>query len=90
MKKNKHFKKMGQYLKKKRESLNMSQLKLSQKLGYENLQIISNYERGLCFPPAKKMPKIVKALKLKEEDKTVICEIIIQRTADSLKQMKLN
>ena len=45
-------------LKKIRESLNMSQSEVSDKLGYSNAQMISNIERGVCFPPPKTLKKM--------------------------------
>ncbi len=43
---------------------NLSQLELSQMLGYKNGQFISNVERGLCNVPLKMLKKISDVLEI--------------------------
>ncbi len=52
------------FLKERRIELDLTQKELSEKLGYSTTQYISNWERGLCGPPAKKIPEIIQLLKL--------------------------
>lgn len=49
----------------KREKANLSQRDLAQKLGMASAQLISNWERGKCEPPVKKLAAISKILDIK-------------------------
>lgn len=61
------FLELGTYLKEKRQSENMTQSELSEKLGDVHAQFISNWERGLCAPPGHCFPKLITILKLNRE-----------------------
>ena len=52
-------KKLGKYLKEKRLAVELSQAEVAKKLGYNSAQYISNFERGLCMPPLKKLRKLI-------------------------------
>ena len=52
-------KKFGSYLKEKRLDAGLNQSEVARKLGYSSPQYISNFERGLCLPPLKKMKRII-------------------------------
>ena len=58
--------KICKFLKKKRLDVNISQKELSQKLGYESPQIISNYERGVCLPPISSFKPLLKTLGIEQ------------------------
>lgn len=44
-------KELAQYLKKSREEAELSQRKVSEKLGYTTPQFVSNWERAIIAPP---------------------------------------
>lgn len=50
------------YLLKAREMKGLTQKELADKLGIASAQLISNWERGLCAPPIKKIQKLSKIL----------------------------
>lgn len=54
---------LGSYLRSRRESLNLNQKTMAQKLGYTSPQIISNIERGVQGVPVKKVKAFVKIYK---------------------------
>ena len=53
------FAELGKYLRDKRKLKGMSQSDVAKKLGYSNPQFISNFERGLCAPPLKKLKILI-------------------------------
>jgi transcriptional regulator with XRE-family HTH domain len=55
---------LGKYLLRKRLDKNLTQHRLAQLLGLKSGQFISNYERGLCSVPLKKVKVMLKILKL--------------------------
>ena len=60
----KTFYTVGQYFKKERIKIRMSQKEISKKLGYTSPQFISNFERGVSFLPIKKLAKLTNILNL--------------------------
>ena len=69
-------------VKKYREKLgNLSQLEMSNKLGYKNGQFISNVERGLCGMPFKKLNDTAKILNI---DVTLLTAAVILDTKETL------
>jgi len=62
------FENIAQLTKLSRKDIGMTQLELSEKLGYSNGQFVSNLERGVCGLPRKKMKIYCKALKVKRVD----------------------
>lgn len=44
------FKRIGKYLREKRENKNLTQANVATELGLSSAQFISNFERGLCTP----------------------------------------
>ena len=54
-------------LKTLRESAGLSQADVADKLGYISGQFISNWERGVSFPPIKAIPKLAKIYKTDRE-----------------------
>lgn len=60
----KSTKNIGIAIKENRKKVGISQVRLSQELGYKNGQFISNVERGLCSIPLKKVQRVSQALKV--------------------------
>lgn len=58
---------LGQYLKQKRLSLNLTQAELAGMLGNVHVQFISNWERGLCAPPNHCFEKLIEVLNLSRD-----------------------
>lgn len=58
----------GQLVRKNRERVDLTQLQLSKKLGYETPQFISNVERGVTAIPAKKFKRLSDALEISIKD----------------------
>lgn len=54
---------IGLVIKKRRLELNMTQLELSKSLGYESMQFVSLFERGLSKVPINTLGKIFVVLK---------------------------
>jgi transcriptional regulator with XRE-family HTH domain len=54
---------MKEYLKSKRELAGVTQKDLSKNLGYTSPQFISNWERGISYPPVDCLKKISNFLK---------------------------
>ena len=53
------------YLLKAREMKGLTQKELAAKLGIASDQLISNWERGLCAPPIKKISTLASVLDIK-------------------------
>lgn len=58
------FKKLGEYLKKKRLEKKLSQGDLATLLKRVHIQFVSNWERGICAPPGHSFQKLIDILKL--------------------------
>lgn len=69
------FQKLGLYLKKKRIEANLTQFEVATKLGYNNSQLISNVERGLCGLPLNKLSTLAKIYSL---DKRQLADILLE------------
>lgn len=52
-----------EYMKQLREQAGLSQVQLSEALGYTTPQFISNWERGVSHPPVSQIKKIATLLK---------------------------
>jgi len=72
---------MGKFLYEKRIKAGLSQKDVSDKLGYTSPQFISNYERGLCSPPLKKLKKIAELYKIKPK---VIADLMIKYSTEAI------
>ncbi len=59
--------KLGQIVREYREKAGMTQLQLSQKLGYQTTQFVSLFERGLSKIPAQTIGKLVILLGIPEK-----------------------
>jgi transcriptional regulator with XRE-family HTH domain len=60
--------KLGLILKKAREENGLSQGKVAYSLGYSTAQFVSNWERGLSYPPLKSLKKLCKMYKLDQDE----------------------
>ena len=63
LKANRH-KNLGRYFREKRIKAGLSQEDVASALGYTSIQIVSNWERGLCSPPSKILKKLTQLFKL--------------------------
>lgn len=62
-----HFTELGTHLQQERTSQGITQRALADELGYSSAQFISNFERGISAPPAKKLKYLIKRLRLSKE-----------------------
>lgn len=60
-------KKLGDFLKETRESSQMTQAEVSERLGYSSPQFISNIERGISVIPLKTLAKMVNLYRVNPE-----------------------
>lgn len=60
-------KELGQLVRDYRQKANMTQLELANKLGYESMQFVSLFERGLSKIPPKVIGKLVIILGIPEK-----------------------
>lgn len=58
------FKEIGYFFKNARIDSDLSQVELSQKLGFKTSQLVSNWERGLCAPPMNSISKMIEIFNL--------------------------
>jgi transcriptional regulator with XRE-family HTH domain len=61
-------KRIGKYLKERREYLKLSQLEIATKLNYPNIQSISNWESGRSPVPIKVFKRLVKAYQISSSE----------------------
>jgi len=50
----------GTYAKKLRIQAGLSQIEVAGKLGFKSGQIVSNWERGTCYPPSESLGELAK------------------------------
>ena len=60
--------KISEYFKTKRMGANLSQQEVAKALGFTTGQFVSNWERGLSFPPMQILPKLVKLYKINKNE----------------------
>ncbi len=84
---NSFAKKLGKYLKDKRTDAELSQAEVAKKLGYNSAQYISNFERGLCMPPLKKLRKLVLMYNIEPE---VVYDMMLKAQEIELSKIILN
>lgn len=77
------FEEIAEFFKAKREASGLSQKVLSEKLGYGNNQIVSNWERGKCSPPLHQIAALVKILNL---NKNEVTELFLNITRIEIKE----
>jgi transcriptional regulator with XRE-family HTH domain len=75
-------KKIGAIIRAKREAKGITQLQLSQKLGYEPMQFVSLFERGLSKIPYNVIGKLCKILALSKKEQAEITKLIFKELSD--------
>ena len=74
---------LGQFLKSKREGAGLSQGQVAKKLKYTSPQFVSNWERGVSYPPI----KILKVLSLMYRVSTdELFELILRHSIEQLRE----
>lgn len=75
---------LSEYLRKKRVSANISQREVSKHLGYSTPQFISNWERGVSYPPVFAIKKIASLYGVPAEElfENVLTSAIQETTSD--------
>ncbi len=61
------YQSLGDYLRRRRLASGLSQMDVARTLGYASAQFISNWERGLCYPPLDTLYKLIPIYALKQE-----------------------
>ncbi len=79
-------KELGVLVREYRLKANMTQLELANKLGYESMQFVSLFERGLSKIPLKVIGKLVIILGIPE--KKIIKNLVDIFAADLMKQIE--
>jgi transcriptional regulator with XRE-family HTH domain len=80
-------KKCGDFLRETRENQGLSQKDVSEAMGYNTSQFISNWERGLSLPPIPALRKLAKLYKIDADDLfNVILEAQVDLVTQSLKE----
>jgi transcriptional regulator with XRE-family HTH domain len=74
---------LNRYLKDKRLEAGLTQQELGDFLGYKP-QFVANWERGASSPPAKIMGKLIKVLRIPEDE---ILEILTRQSVDYWRQV---
>lgn len=74
-------KKLGMYLKSKRQSAGLTQIDVAWRVGLGSAQFISNIERGLCSVP---LPLLIKLQKLYGVNPRAFVRVFAQDYAKSL------
>lgn len=81
------MKKCGEFLKQSREAQGLSQKDVSDVMGYNTSQFISNWERGLSLPPIPTLRKLAKVYNINAEILfNVILEAQVEMVTKSLKE----
>ncbi|MGE3975303.1 MAG: helix-turn-helix domain-containing protein [Bdellovibrionales bacterium] len=75
-------KKLGRYLKQSRQKAGLSQKIVSERLGLQTAQYISNIERGLCAVPIDTLKKLIQ---LYSEDSLQVIKMMASTYSKSLK-----
>ena len=86
---------LSNYLLKAREDKGLTQKELADKLGIASAQLISNWERGLCAPPLKKLNSLSSALGIQFDPTFDLVmkyksEVARQKAASVPKKSKIN
>ena len=63
-----NFTMLGNYLQRQRRAAGFTQREVSNALGYSSAQFISNFERGIAAPPAKKLKTLINLYGLKRPE----------------------
>ncbi len=69
------------YLQQKRKAAGLSQRDVADKLGYQTPQFVSNWERGVAYPPVKDLKTIANLYKVSAEE---IFQYILDDTIEEI------
>jgi transcriptional regulator with XRE-family HTH domain len=64
----KDVKQFADFLKISREKVGLTQADVARSLGYSTAQFVSNWERGLSYPPLKSLRTLAKIYKVNIDD----------------------
>lgn len=76
----------GVYTKKLRVQAKLSQVEVAAKLGFKSGQIVSNWERGACYPPAESLNELAKLYQVSL--KHLFDEYWVHQKEDSWKKVR--
>ena len=82
-------KQLGVFLRKKRESMGVTQKALSQKLGLGTCQFISNIERGVSEIPFNRIGLYAESLQLNAHELTKMIEEVLNKKTEKKTSVKL-
>ena len=82
-------KQLGVFLRKKRESMGITQKALSQKLGLGTCQFISNIERGVSEIPFNRIGLYAESLELNAKELTKMIEEVLNKKIEKKTSTKL-
>jgi len=77
--------KIGAKIRSHRVAIGLTQLQLSKQLGYDSMQFVSLFERGLSQVPAKKLNQVCSILKINK--KSIADQIVKDFRENLLKEM---
>lgn len=80
-------KKLGHFLREKRELKGLTQAQVAQRLGYGSPQFISNIERGISRVPIKSLRQFIEVYDLRPDD--VIDLLLEEKRLQLIKQLGL-
>ncbi|MGZ3772967.1 MAG: helix-turn-helix domain-containing protein [Pseudobdellovibrionaceae bacterium] len=81
----------GNFLKAKREQSGLSQRDVANLLNYSTPQFISNWERGISYPPATAINKLASAFKINAEELfDPMLKAILEQTENNLRRKYQN
>lgn len=58
----------AQFFKNARERVGLTQVQVARELGYGSAQFVSNWERGLSYPPIKAIKTLSKLYKVRQDE----------------------
>lgn len=77
------YRAIGQFFRTSRLKAGLSQDEVAQRLCYETAQMISNWERGICLPPANKLYQLATMYKIPRRE---IIQIFLDETEKQLRK----
>jgi len=83
----KDYQHLGKFLRQKRIQGGYTQGQLAEAIEVNLSQFVSNWERGLCAPPAYSIPALVKVLKI---DRRELIEVMVKDSRISIENKVLS
>lgn len=78
------MKRIGSYLRKKRELKGLTQAQVASQLGYGSPQFISNIERGVSRVPAKSLKSFINLYELQVDE---VIDLLLEERRDYLRKI---